>query len=75
MITTSLRWIRRLIVFVVGLTVVLIGIAMIVLPGPAVLVIPAGLGVLALEFAWAEDLLNRYKNGVTYVTRRIRAFA
>lgn len=75
MITYSLRWIRRLIVFVVGLTVVLIGVAMIVLPGPAVLVIPAGLGVLALEFAWAQDLLDRYKHGVSYVTRRIRAFA
>lgn len=75
MITYSLRWIRRLIVFVLGVTVLLIGVAMIVLPGPAVVVIPAGLGVLALEFAWAEDLLNRYKGGVSYVTRRIRAFA
>ena len=74
-ITYSLRWIRRLIVFVVGLTVLLIGVAMIVLPGPAILVIPAGLGVLALEFAWAQDLLTRYKHGVTYVTRRIRALA
>ena len=75
MLAYPLRWIRRLIVFVLGVTVLLIGVAMIVLPGPAVLVIPAGLGVLALEFAWAQDLLDRYKNGVSYVTRRIRAFA
>ena len=42
---------RKVVVAVVGGTVVLLGIAMIVLPGPALLVIPLGLGVLAIEFA------------------------
>jgi tellurite resistance protein TerC len=37
-----------------GGTVLLIGIAMIILPGPAVLVIPVGLGILATEYAWAR---------------------
>jgi len=32
---------------------------MLVLPGPAFLVIPIGLAVLSLEFAWAENLLGR----------------
>jgi Putative transmembrane protein (PGPGW) len=35
---------------------------MIVLPGPAVLVIPVGLGVLATELVWARRLLNKLKS-------------
>jgi tellurite resistance protein TerC len=49
----------RSIVLVVGGTVVAIGVAMIVLPGPAFVVIPAGLGILATEFVWARRLLVR----------------
>jgi uncharacterized protein (TIGR02611 family) len=42
-----------------GFLVVLAGVAMLVLPGPGLLVIALGLGILALEFAWAERLLER----------------
>lgn len=56
-----IRQLRRLIITVVGVTVLLIGVAMIVLPGPAVVVIPLGLSILALEFAWAKRLLDRVK--------------
>jgi len=35
---------------------------MIVLPGPAIIVIPVGLGILATEFIWAKRLLNKGKN-------------
>ena len=42
-----------------GFLVVLAGLAMLVLPGPGLLVIAVGLGILALEFAWAERLLER----------------
>jgi tellurite resistance protein TerC len=41
--------------------VVLLGIAMIALPGPAVVVIPAGLALLATEFLWARRALHRCK--------------
>jgi len=44
---------------VVGFTLLLGGVAMLVLPGPAFLVIPIGLALLSLEFAWAENLLDR----------------
>ena len=44
---------------VAGAVVLLAGIAMLVLPGPAFLVIPIGLAILSLEFAWAEHLLER----------------
>lgn len=57
------RQIRRLLVFVVGGTVLIIGIIMIVTPGPAVVVIPIGLGILGMEFAWARRLLERFKAG------------
>jgi uncharacterized protein (TIGR02611 family) len=51
----------RLIVLVVGLTIVAAGIAMFVLPGPGILVVIAGLAVLATEFVWARLLLQRAK--------------
>jgi uncharacterized protein (TIGR02611 family) len=62
LILKTLHQAKRLIVIVVGSTVLLMGIAMIVLPGPAVLVIPVGLGVLATELVWARILLNKLKN-------------
>lgn len=62
---TFLGWlpapIRKLVVIVIGGTVLLIGIAMIVLPGPATVVIPAGLLILSLEFVWARRLVERAK--------------
>lgn len=59
---TGMKHIKRAIVAVIGLTVLSIGVAMIVLPGPAVVVIPLGLGILATEFVWARSLLNRAKD-------------
>ena len=50
---------RKPIVGVIGGTVVLIGVAMMVLPGPAFIVIPVGLGILATEFAWARRAVRR----------------
>ncbi|MBU1882232.1 PGPGW domain-containing protein, partial [bacterium] len=41
--------------------VIIIGIIMIVTPGPAVIIIPVGLGILATEFIWARRLLRRFK--------------
>lgn len=55
------RWARRCVIAVVGGTVVLIGVAMIVFPGPAVVVIPAGLAILGLEFAWARRWLKKVR--------------
>jgi len=45
---------KRIIVATVGGTVLAAGIALVVLPGPAFLVIPAGLAILGIEFAWAK---------------------
>jgi tellurite resistance protein TerC len=62
--------IRKLIVALIGGTVVLIGIALIVLPGPAFIVIPVGLAILATEFAWARSALARAKAMVGKKTSR-----
>ena len=43
---------------VIGGTIVLMGLALVVLPGPAAVVIPLGLVVLASEFAWARHILR-----------------
>ncbi|OGP13950.1 MAG: hypothetical protein A2052_02995 [Deltaproteobacteria bacterium GWA2_54_12] len=60
----ALRHTKRVIISVVGFTVLFIGIAMIILPGPAFIVIPLGLAILAGEFVWAKKLLERVKAGV-----------
>ena len=57
----SLTLVRQIIAAVVGGTVLLFGILMIVLPGPAILVIPLGLAILATEFVWARHLLHKAK--------------
>jgi uncharacterized protein (TIGR02611 family) len=49
----------RILMILVGFTLLLAGLAMLVLPGPAFVVIPVGLALLSLEFAWAEKLLER----------------
>ncbi len=49
---------RKLIVAVIGTTVVLFGLILVILPGPAVIVVPAGLAILATEFAWARRLVR-----------------
>jgi uncharacterized protein (TIGR02611 family) len=61
MVNEILRLARRLVVAVVGSTVLLVGVVMIVLPGPALIVIPAGLAILGAEFVWARRLLRRLR--------------
>ncbi|MGB8340374.1 MAG: PGPGW domain-containing protein [Chthoniobacterales bacterium] len=62
--------VRKAIVGVIGSTVVLFGLALVVLPGPAALVVPLGLAILATEFAWARRLIRR--GGVVWHKARRR---
>lgn len=55
------RGARRILVLVAGVSVLVVGVVMLVLPGPAILVIPAGLAILGLEFAWARRWLARFR--------------
>ena len=53
------RVIKRFLVGAAGGIVLAAGFAMIVLPGPAIVVIPLGLAILAVEFAWAKRWLEK----------------
>lgn len=53
------RPLRVAIVTLVGGTVLVAGVVMIVMPGPAFIVIPLGLFVLASEFKWAQRWAQR----------------
>ena len=55
---------KRVVVGIIGGTVVLIGIAMLVFPGPGLIVIPAGLAILATEFVWAKRWLRSGKGAI-----------
>jgi putative transmembrane protein PGPGW len=66
------RPLRKLIVGLIGGTVLLIGVALIVLPGPAFLVIPIGLTILATEFAWAQRMGTRAREMFAKARRRKR---
>ena len=50
---------RRFLIGTIGFSVILIGLAMIVLPGPAFIVVPLGFAILASEFAWARRVWRR----------------
>lgn len=52
---------KRIVIGIVGGSVLVVGVLMIVLPGPALVVIPVGLGILSLEFAWARIWLKKAK--------------
>jgi tellurite resistance protein TerC len=66
------RLAKRIAIAIVGGTVLIIGVAMIVLPGPAFVVIPVGLGILGIEFAWARRWLRRIKEGGETILGRFR---
>ncbi|MDX2176603.1 MAG: PGPGW domain-containing protein [Candidatus Sumerlaeia bacterium] len=59
----TLRNARRVVVFVVGTTVLLLGVAMIPMPGPGLVVLGAGVTILALEFAFARVWLRYIEHG------------
>jgi len=67
-----MRVLRRVAVLVGGGVLLAIGVAMIVLPGPAVVVIPAAIGVLAIEFGWARRWLRSIRAGAARATNALR---
>ncbi|HEX6231373.1 MAG TPA: PGPGW domain-containing protein [Actinomycetota bacterium] len=52
---------KRIAVSIVGVALVLAGLVMLVLPGPGILLVIAGLAVLATEYVWAQRMLNYAK--------------
>ena len=78
MIQKTIHWTyktaRRVVIAVLGGTIIAIGIVMIVAPGPALIVIPIGLAVLGIEFAfarrWLKSLRETISNGLAGVRAR-----
>lgn len=67
-----LRHAWRTVIIVVGSTLILIGLAMLVLPGPGLIVIIAGLAILAREFIWAQGLLEKAQSQAQKQYHRVR---
>ena len=61
--------VRKVVWSVLGMTVLLLGVAMIILPGPAIIFIPLGLAILGSEYAWARRVIRR---GRVFVGRKIK---
>lgn len=55
--TKAMRLLKKTLVAITGGTLLAVGLVMIVLPGPAIVVIPTALAILAIEFVWARRWL------------------
>lgn len=61
---------KKILIAILGGTTLLIGIVMLVTPAPAILVIPAGLGILATEYHWAKRLSERFKSTINHFFKK-----
>jgi uncharacterized protein (TIGR02611 family) len=64
--------IRWVVASTIGFTLVGLGLIFMVLPGPGIPLVIAGLAILATEFAWAEIVLNRTKHHATKLVNKVR---
>jgi uncharacterized protein (TIGR02611 family) len=56
--------IKKIVIAILGFSVLLVGVLLIFLPGPAFIVIPVGLSILATEFLWARNLVEKIKSKI-----------
>lgn len=68
----GLKQIKKIIVAVIGSTILIIGLILLVTPGPAFIVIPLGLGILATEFVWARKILDKMKDTIKAGKEKIK---
>ena len=71
-ITITYKLGRRIVIAVIGSTILLVGILMLAAPGPAIVVIPIGLAVLGLEFAWARRWRGTLRQTLSNQAARMR---
>jgi len=65
---------KKAVITVVGVLLVLVGVALIILPGPAVILIPLGLGILALEYPFARKWLVKFQRWLRVSARKADAY-
>lgn len=61
----TFKLIRRVVIIGIGMTILAIGVVMVVMPGPAFVMIPLGLAILGLELAWARVLLKKLRRRIS----------
>jgi uncharacterized protein (TIGR02611 family) len=64
---------KRIVIGVVGGTVLALGIVMMITPGPGIAGIVAGLGILAIEFTWARIWLKKIKTRAQDMARQFQS--
>ena len=65
-----LKDIKKIFILLIGITILLIGLALLILPGPGILTIILGLVILASEFIWAKRLLMKLKKQANVLQKR-----
>ncbi len=68
---TTLKQVKRLITIVVGFTVLVFGIALLILPGPGIITVVLGLAILGTEFVWARKLYKRFERGANNIKNSV----
>ncbi len=61
----SYKLAKRIAIAVIGASILAVGIVMIITPGPALVLVPVGLAILGLEFAWARIWLKRLRESIS----------
>ncbi len=68
------RQARRIVILLIGSSVMLVGVVLVFLPGPAVIVIPLGLAILAAEFTWARRWMRQLRYTLHLSKRKAKTF-
>lgn len=64
--------VRKIFVSIVGFSILVFGFILVFLPGPAIVVIPIGLIVLAGEYLWAKKLLEKIRSSGKFLSKKIQ---
>ena len=70
--TKAGQLIWRIFIGVLGGTITVLGAIALVAPGPGVLILLAGLGILASEFAWASRAVSKTKTIAQTAADKVR---
>ena len=65
------RWVLTL---VIGFILLVLGLVMMVTPGPGLLFIFFGLSILALEIKWARELNQQGMQGLEKIVAKLKSF-
>ena len=64
----TFKQLKRIMVGILGITILAIGLVLVFTPGPGFLVIPLGLSILATGYIWAETVLKKLKERINRFT-------